>query len=102
MEQTIKTLILEAVTGSGPGHIREIHLKVTGFRPEVPQHTVRARLSEMSRARTLKNGSRHLETVFTACIRRIGISAALSPIPTVDPGGIRATGGIVQAIWSKT
>ena len=54
MEQTIKTLILEAVTGSGPGHIREIHLKVTGFRPEVPQHTVRARLSEMSRSENLE------------------------------------------------
>jgi len=54
MEQTIKTLILEAVAGSGPGHIREIHLKVTGFRPEVPQHTVRARLSEMSRSEDLE------------------------------------------------
>ena len=54
MEQTIKTLILEAVAGSGPGHIREIHLKVTGFRPEVPQHMVRARLSELSRSENLE------------------------------------------------
>ena len=54
MEQNIKTLILETVTGSGPGHIREIHLKVKGFRPEVPQHTVRARLSEMSRSEDLE------------------------------------------------
>ena len=49
IRKAIKTLILEVVAGSGPSHIREIHLQVTEFRPEVPQHTVRARLSEMSR-----------------------------------------------------
>ena len=54
MQQTIKTLILECVGYNGPSHIREIHLKVTGFRPEVPQHTVRARLSEMSRGKDLE------------------------------------------------
>lgn len=54
IEKTIKTLILECVTGGGPGHIREIHLTVTEFRPEVPQHTVRARLSEMSRSDNLE------------------------------------------------
>ena len=47
--ESIKTLILEIVSGIGACHIREIHLQVTEFRPEVPQHTVRARLSEMSR-----------------------------------------------------
>ena len=52
--QTIKTLILEWVAGNGAGHIKEIHLQVTGFRPEVPQHTVRARLSEMSRCDNLE------------------------------------------------
>ena len=54
MEQSIKTLILECVGQNGPSHIREIHLKVTEFRPEVPQHTVRARLSEMSRGKDLE------------------------------------------------
>ena len=54
MMQTIKTLILEFVAGNGPGHIREIHLQVAEFRPEVPQHTVRARLSEMSRSESLE------------------------------------------------
>jgi len=54
MQQTIKTLILECVGQNDPSHIREIHLKVTGFRPEVPQHTVRARLSEMSRGKDLE------------------------------------------------
>ena len=54
MVQTIKTLILEFVTGNGPGHIREIHLQVVEFRPEVPQHTVRARLSEMARSDNLE------------------------------------------------
>ena len=51
---TIKTLILEILTGEGPGHIKEIHLRVTEFRPDVPQHTVRARLSEMSRSDDLE------------------------------------------------
>jgi hypothetical protein len=51
---TIKTLILEILTGEGPGHIQEIHLQVTELRPEVPQHTVRARLSEMSRSNNLE------------------------------------------------
>jgi len=51
---TIKTLILEILTGEGSGHIKEIHLRVTEFRPDVPQHTVRARLSEMSRSDDLE------------------------------------------------
>jgi len=52
--QTIKTLILEFIAGNGSGHLREIHLSVTEFRPEIPQHTVRARLSEMSRSQNLE------------------------------------------------
>jgi len=52
--ETIKTLILEIIHGDGPSHIQEIHLRVTEFRPEVPQHTVRARLSEMSRSQDLE------------------------------------------------
>ena len=51
---TIKTLILEFIAGNGSGHIKEIHLKVTEFRPNVPEHTVRARLSEMSRSDNLE------------------------------------------------
>jgi len=62
--ETVKTLILEAVAGSGPGHIREIHLKVTGFRPEVPQHTVRARLSELSRSENLEERLKALGSGF--------------------------------------
>lgn len=46
---SVKTLILEFVVGNGASHVKEIHLGVVEFRPEVPQHTVRARLSEMSR-----------------------------------------------------
>jgi hypothetical protein len=52
--ESIKTLILEIVSGNGASHIREIHLQVTGLRPEVPQHTVRARLSEMPRSENLE------------------------------------------------
>jgi hypothetical protein len=51
---TIKTLILEFLASNGTGHIQEIHLGVTEFRPEVPQHTIRARLSEMSRSDDLE------------------------------------------------
>jgi hypothetical protein len=52
--QTIKTLILEFISGNGSSHVREIHLSIAEFRPEVPQHTIRARLSEMSRSRNLE------------------------------------------------
>ena len=51
---TIKTLILEFVAGNGPSHIREIHLQVSEIKHDVPEHTVRARLSEMSRAEHLE------------------------------------------------
>jgi hypothetical protein len=51
--QTIKTLILEILANNGTGHLQEIHLRVTEFRPEVPQHTIRARLSEMARTNNL-------------------------------------------------
>jgi len=54
IRNAIKTLILEFMTNNGPSHIREVHLKVVEFRPEVPQHTVRARLSEMSRSDNLE------------------------------------------------
>ena len=52
--QTIKTLILEFIEGNGSSHVREIHLSIAEFRPEVPQHTIRARLSEMSRSHNLE------------------------------------------------
>jgi len=52
--KSIKNLILEIVGGNGPAHIREVHLQVVEFRPDVPQHTIRARLSEMSRSDNLE------------------------------------------------
>ena len=52
--KTIKTLILEIVGGNGPSHIKEVHLQVVEFKPDVPQHTIRARLSEMSRSDNLE------------------------------------------------
>jgi len=54
MATTIKTLILEFMTGNGPGHIKEIHLQISELRPDVPQHTVRARLSEMSNSNNIE------------------------------------------------
>ncbi|MGV8081004.1 MAG: hypothetical protein AB2L22_13220 [Syntrophales bacterium] len=52
--KSIKTLILEIVGGNGPAHIKEVHLQVTELRPDVPQHTIRARLSEMSHSDNLE------------------------------------------------
>jgi len=54
MAKTVKTLILEFVSGNGASHIKEVHFQVCEFRPEVPEHTVRARLSEMSRSESLE------------------------------------------------
>ena len=64
MNQTVKTLILECVAGNGSSHIQEIHLKIAEFRPDVPQHTVRARLSEMSRSDNLEEKLRALGNGF--------------------------------------
>jgi len=61
---TIKTLILEFIAGNGSGHIKEIHLKVTEFKPDVPQHTVRARLSEMSRSENLEEKGKGTGTLY--------------------------------------
>jgi hypothetical protein len=54
INKAIKTLIIEFISKNGASHIREVHLQVAEFRPEVPQHTVRARLSEMSRCDDIK------------------------------------------------
>lgn len=51
---SIKNLILEIVCSNGPVHIREVHLLVTDVRPDVPQHTIRARLSELSKTENLE------------------------------------------------
>lgn len=47
-------MIVETVGGNGPAHIEEVHLQIAEFRPDVPQHTIRARLSEMSRSDDLE------------------------------------------------
>ena len=39
---------------NGPSHIKEVHLQVVEFRPDVPQHTIRARLSELSHTDNLE------------------------------------------------
>lgn len=54
MKETIKHLILEFVPSNGSKHLKEIHLHIKEMRPAVPQHTVRARLSEMSRSTDLE------------------------------------------------
>lgn len=45
-EVSIRTLILEFVDAHGASHIRELHIEVLRSRPDTPEHTIRARLSE--------------------------------------------------------
>ena len=43
---SIRTLILEFVDTNGASHIREVHIEILQRRPDTPEHTIRARLSE--------------------------------------------------------
>jgi hypothetical protein len=42
----IRTLLLEFVEANGASHIRELHIEILRHKPDTPEHTVRARLSE--------------------------------------------------------
>ena len=43
---TIRTLVLEYVDQNGASHIHEMHIEILQRRPNTPEHTIRARLSE--------------------------------------------------------
>jgi hypothetical protein len=43
---SIRTLLLEFVDANGASHIRELHIEILRHKPDTPEHTVRARLSE--------------------------------------------------------
>lgn len=43
---SIRKLILEFVDANGASHIREMHIEILQRRPDTPEHTIRARLSE--------------------------------------------------------
>ena len=43
---TIRTLVLEYVDKNGASHIHEMHIEILQQRPNTPEHTIRARLSE--------------------------------------------------------
>jgi len=43
---SIRTLLLEYVDSHGASHIREMHIEILRRRPDTPEHTIRARLSE--------------------------------------------------------
>jgi len=43
---TIRNLVLEYVDNNGASHIREMHVEILQRRPNTPEHTIRARLSE--------------------------------------------------------
>lgn len=43
---TIRTLVLEYVDKNGASHIHEMHIEILQRRPNIPEHTIRARLSE--------------------------------------------------------
>ena len=43
---SIRTLLLEFVDSNGASHIREMHIEILRHKPDTPEHTIRARLSE--------------------------------------------------------
>ena len=43
---SIRTLILEYIDTSGASHIRELHIEILRHKAGIPEHTIRARLSE--------------------------------------------------------
>ena len=43
---SIRTLLLEFVDANGACHLREMHLEILRHKPDTPEHTIRARLSE--------------------------------------------------------
>ena len=43
---TIRTLVLEYIDNNGASHIRQMHIEILQRRPNTPEHTIRARLSE--------------------------------------------------------
>ncbi len=43
---SIRTLLLEFVDANGASHIRELHIEILRHKPDTPEHTIRARLSE--------------------------------------------------------
>ncbi len=43
---SIRTLLLEFVDANGANHLREMHIEVLWHRPDTPERTIRARLSE--------------------------------------------------------
>jgi len=43
---SIRTMLLEFVDSNGASHIRELHIEILRHKPETPEHTIRARLSE--------------------------------------------------------
>ena len=50
---SIRTLMLEMVDQNGASHIRELHIEILRDRPDTPEHTIRARLSEAEPGATL-------------------------------------------------
>ena len=43
---SIRTLVLEFVDSNGASHIRQMHIEILQRKPDTPEHTIRARLSE--------------------------------------------------------
>jgi len=43
---SIRTMLLEFVDSNGASHIRELHIEILRHKPDTPEHTIRARLSE--------------------------------------------------------
>jgi len=46
IDVSIRTMLLEFVDSNGASHIREMHIEILRRKPDTPEHTIRARLSE--------------------------------------------------------
>jgi len=88
----IKALILEFMASNGTSHIKEIHLQVVAFRPEVPQHTVRPGSPRWPGATTLKRSPAFSAMGSRGSTRRTNTYAAWFRIMTGDLRVIRDTG----------
>ncbi|UCG56450.1 MAG: hypothetical protein JSU70_16500 [Phycisphaerales bacterium] len=54
---SIRTMLLEYVDSNGASHIRELHVEILRHKPNTPEHTIRARLSEPAAGRQERCGS---------------------------------------------
>lgn len=83
----IKELIRQALLQQGACHLKEIHQAVNAQRGQVPQHTVRARLSELARSQHLEEKLKPLGHGFYALYEEDKNLCSLVSYPHRGPWG---------------